>query len=1323
MQDHLIKFLIFPLMLVLLASCGIENFVTSNKTTIIKGKVPSLAGQVTQRSTGLFNAFASDCQARVELFKLDEEDDFILPSIASTQVLPSGEFSLEVPSIVLMGNEVKHMLEVISEGSCQATLRRPLTTPEQLQIITPFTTVISFAKETEMNTKLNEVSKKQMELLLAESEHILTTEDAYTELSLNRSERFAQVFSGAAPSSLELAPPIVQTGLLPPTAIDEQSVHNLKVEAYHWNNSYPMRYQWKLNGQMVSNLAHWTYTPSANEAGNKELQILIGQDNGAGGVDLSKPYQQIEHSFVVNNSILPSLPQIDVSSLLLTQESLALQIHTGANLIHCQSFAQLCFGFGNEAPNFNFQCTDDVIQNHTLTLPSTQGRYSLYFYAKDQLGVVTKSQQPIVITYDNTPPQINTFTITEGDSSANNNIRININAQDNVSNINEFCLKFNDSLTPSGSDQCWKSVSAPSPGLSPQQEITILDYYYLIGFSPGNYNIYAWVKDELGHITNTAAQASILYSPGTPPQFLQLGAFSNNSPETPPSNSDLFINQGQNVFIKWSVSDDRVLPPSPISLYYTQNDLDYHLIAADLSNSINGGCSLEGGYSGCYLWAGGAPTDGYFKIRVVAQDDSSMKTFASTQPLNVMPPIRFLAGNTDLGLGGSASSAIFFSSLTNSSIADPNSLAVASNGTIYFRDSKRGILKVDPSTGMQEVYIPTTGASTGDGGPVSNATLHYPFKINLDYQDRLIIFDHDVIRMVDTNTHTIDRLIGGGSSDDDNIAALSLKIIAPDHRAARDIPLVPLPNGDLVFMSRMIQSTPSNGTRLNIYQAATQTVKQLHFTGTGFQSFPDIPIAGCTLYATAIGIDPTTSSMNRILAQVRGGTTACPTPSVSNFYGANFDPQTGSLLAPHPSIGASTHYTTAKTGEIYSVARNMLRKFNQVDGTWEHVIGKTAQGSCPDGTLASDCHIDLMDAYVNRAGQIYFVDRGRIRTFDHNQRVLTLFGQSFSHGDGEDALASRFNVINSIALAPNNKIIVLDQEESLFREFSIGGSIQTIAGNGQNATPSLTVTSDQTSVITKSHGSFFDDFVADPLTGDIFFNQNAAAIIKLNRQTNMWQRVVGPGATKYSAGDGLLGSNISFGNYPPRLIGYSSKNILAMLQDYQSPSIINGYFKLYDQDDEFRQTNLLGRLGVNGGAICADGSTEHNCNLPSGYSNHFSRAHFNQEKEEWYFLIQNNNQIKKMSVGGTMANLTSLTYPALSFTYVVSNEEELLFYCANDGRLYKKNITLNEESALLWPVTSMSCKGRSLLYHETRKTLIFPYMQNGLYGIAEYLNP
>jgi hypothetical protein len=481
--------------------------------------------------------------------------------------------------------------------------------------------------------------------------------------------------------------------------------------------------------------------------------------------------------------------------------------------------------------------------------------------------------------------------------------------------------------------------------------------------------------------------------------------------------------------------------------------------------------------------------------------------------------------------------------------------------------------------------------------------------------------------------------------------------------------------------------------------------------------------------------DPTTSTLTHMQIQANHTVTnpSCTFAGLgTNRAGSNLNPATGVATAPHPTTAGSAIYgvkTAGLDGKMYVASRNSAKiaQFDVATNTWVTHVGTGAIGSCVDGTLATSCPIDTQDVFVNAQSQIYFVDKGRIRTVDSDGKVLTLAGQSYSFGDGGLALSARFNSIYFNQQRDTGEIIVLDFQERLFREFSIGGNIQTIAGNSQGGTPNTS--SLATTQPIEVGASFREEFSINPTNGDIYYNRGYPIIGKLDRATQKWVNFVGGGANDYfnPATDGMAGTSIKLYGpnnfFTPKILGFDGTSILAYIDRVPTAAAEDSFFKLYRISDGL-QTHLAGTTGAAPASICTDGTATTSCGLPTTGNNQFTGTTYDTTGTRWLALVSGSNKVRSFTIGGNVGTLLTLPSNAYSFAYrrTGGSPAEIVYYCSTtDGKLHKHNMTT--DTTLAWPVTSMACSGKSLIYNSTRNSLIFTYSQNGLMGVAEYLNP
>ncbi len=1016
--------------------------------------------------------------------------------------------------------------------------------------------------------------------------------------------------------------------------------------------------------------------------------------------------------------------------------------------------------------NFGGSCevgVDVVVsgaESQTISCPAGSWNFASTTYSSDANYAFTFTQTFTSSPFNSTSinatwiretnlPTISSFSSSAPNPNRSSYIPVDLTASSQNPDvaISHVCFRVDTTTPPTINHSCFLGVNSPEVGQALSQTLALNDFSILLGWTPKDYYVYAWVKDEAGNISALGSSGDGTlgtdffvkeYTPGIAPTIWDVVAANVSNPPLPPSRSQSEVPAGTDVYIRWKATDNAPFPSGAVSIFYTSDEINFNSIVSGLDNADYGCGESLGANEGCYRWVGGSPFNAAYKIRVKVTDATSVSNQSTSNPLN-LGRIKILAGNTESGLGGSAQTAMFFTRRVHTVHPDPGSLVVSKDGRFYFADYKRGVITIDQNDGKQKIFIPATGVSSGDGGPAVNATLQYATKITLDYQNRLLIHDRNRIRRVDLKAEvpTIETIIGGGGDTSATVAnPLSLQITSIDNGdwASATMVFFALPNGDIYFQSDYaFKEWNVPDFRIRVYSAATGQVTSRYFTGTGDAWKPTTDISKCRIVNPGLRFNPANSTITGVTAHnwYHPGWTGCEHTD-TNIVRAHFDPSSF-VAIPSTDDGYrwwhQPHYT-AMTGELFvMVDRNFIVKMN-FDGTYTRLLGTGIQGECADGTAATSCNLDIQNLFVTTTGKFYFTDRGVIRTIEDSGNVKTLFGQKLTYGNGVNALNARMSNVTKTYLLNNGKIIANDGA-GYIKEFTVEGNINILAGDGSSQEVSTTVAANASPLLNPDYAT-----VVDRSNGEVYtwYKSNGyGAYVKLNRSSGMWEHVVGAlsGGTHYTVGDGQPGLSVEGQNglsiYGIPLSFDNGKLVTSAMQ-YLSGSWQNGMLKTFDAADSYRQAHLVGNIGPGaGGRDLCDATAPvlaANCKFP--HWDTVRDAQWDATGGRWIIAGVYGgpeNQIFEIFPGGNIRQIYQ-TQNGIHDSFLFRREggTEVLYYC-NGSRLRKVNLTSQTESAMDWSMPTLSCRGTAMSYNATNNSIIFPFEQNGLNGVGEYFLP
>ncbi len=1291
---------------------------------IISGQVSGLTASGLGFSTkAVAQSVSVQCtDVRVKLFRLQNNGtiDDAAP-LATTGIDSNGKYSFDLHELGIDDSAATVGLIVKAESCDGSFLNRPITGFNNEQNIDVKSTVISQMVNagTLVPKKLNEVQKSEIESLL-NTVVGSTTGDVIDSLTNTPvpSAMFTQIF-GASPNVIKDVKPEIQ--FVQPISFNEQQNHALTVATFHVDPNYSFVYKWKLDGVVRSSAKTWNYIPHANAAGPHQIDVYVGKDDGAGEIDLTKPYYTKSFMITIANNILPVAPNLSIHASTpapRTTNSIQLNISTGLNMANCENFSHMALTDSAVIPGimqFNLDCTTSGTQTLLVNFDNNDGNKELHLWAIDEIGTISLSKS-VSFILDSTAPVTTSLVVNSGVSSTTNkNVLINFSGSDDLLKLTAFCLRYNNTAQPAVGDSCWTTLDSISVPTS--QTVSIANYQFQLGSVVGDYNVTVWWKNEANLISSLSGNGTanvdsfvMSFTPDPPPTLANIVAAGFDESVSPLGVSDTTVTFGYDLFIKWQIADNNPIPAGNISLYYTTNDVSYTTVATNLNNAINGDCTIAGAETGCYKWTAASPTNSYYRIKVVVTDLGGAIVFETSNPLNT-GKIKFLSGNTSLGIGGIATNAVLFSpgEAGYNDYADNQSLVVTKTGYVFYRSYGRGLVYVSPHDGIIRDVALQTGTASGDGGSVFNATFRDMKRMAIDYDDNVIIWDYNKVRKIDTHTTpwSISTLFGGGADTADGADALSASI-----SASYSDQITVTPNGRVWF---------NKSNEIWYFDPTDSKIKKhITMTGTGTDdmaswraTFDNVACSGSNAAFTFTKAD---SGITKIMRRMSSSTSAsCGSAAASYpYYNTNFDLATGVATAPHPPQTVwSSHKFTGLDGNIYVLnqGRGSLKKYNTGTNTFSNVVGDGTNGRCDDGMPAISCPVVVMSAFVTEFGRIYFIDLGVLRTVDSNGLVQTIAGQPRNFGIGYNPISARYSQVAFFEKIANDIYVKNEQENQIVKFSLTGGNVQHIAGNSLRGSPTIASAATQTRMPNCSWG-LPCSFIVDSANNRLYHYASGNNVAYIDLATGLWvtqgSGVVQDSSTRVSYvglnNDGLL-------IYAPAHYGVSGDKVTlrSVNQNTMASTIVYG------------QNIISNSLS---GTVCTDVSST-TCTLAHASTDAVqTRYKFDSTTGNWLFTIRGQNTLYSLpSLGGVVTAFETMNNNFISYDFYKSGGDDFVFYCSTSGNLYKRNITTDVETALPLPIASMSCASNSLFYDAGKNSLFFAYKQNNLYGIGEYTDP
>ena len=379
------------------------------------------------------------------LYKLDEDGERVSPDIDTTTLKADGTYTFNAKrnGVLFQNGAPVDALMVEVKGCDTGSFSRPVTSMKN-QDISPGSTLVGYLLNTSDKDKVVEAlndSKPRIEALIQNLSSATDLQSAYDLLATNMglNNEFNSVFNIAS-TALTTSSPSVTSFTIPATGQELSSIA-LTAEANHWLSTYTKAYRWELDGVLLGTASSYTWNPNGNTQGTHTITLKVGESDGAGGIDSSKPITTISRSITISNNVPPSSPSFEITTPSVSgttpigTRTLTLTIDTGPGRVNCGSFAAMAFTEENATPpapsDFTINCTQANSQNVSATLASANdGVKTIRLWTIDSANNISSSPTSVTVYLDTGIPSA-TIATTPAALSNQTSLNFSFSADDN----------------------------------------------------------------------------------------------------------------------------------------------------------------------------------------------------------------------------------------------------------------------------------------------------------------------------------------------------------------------------------------------------------------------------------------------------------------------------------------------------------------------------------------------------------------------------------------------------------------------------------------------------------------------------------------------------------------------------------------------------------------------------------------------------------------------------------------------------------------------------------------------------------------------------
>ena len=466
---------------------------------------------------------------------------------------------------------------------------------------------------------------------------------------------------------------------------------------------------------------------------------------------------------------------------------------------------------------------------------------------------------------------------------------------------------------------------------------------------------------------------------------------------------------------------------------------------------------------------------------------------------------------------------------TECALATPFALSFDGAGNLYMTDNYyHRVYRVSAATGI----LTTVAGSgipgfSGDGGPAVNASLNFPYGMDVDAAGNIGIGDanNNRIRYVSGATGVISTVAGTGKSgyNGDGIAASTALLAGPHGVALGVAGVVYIADSNNNRIRVVNQGAapvifyPNGKTPVTILPGQIGTIAGTGVAGYSGDGGPATQAQVNLPWGLLIGL-----STNLFIADYYGQRVRkinLLTGIITTIAGIGVQGHTGDGgPATQAAITFPTTLALDSAGNLYigQEQANTVRMVAAATGIITTVAGTGVSGTSGDGGPAIDAEVNSPTGVaVDSAGNFYIAEYngGRVRRVDGITQIITTEAGSTNFGDGLPALEVNLNQPVGFSFDPQGRMTFSDQANQEIRVMSASGIITAVAGTGVSGYNGDGIPAAQAQINIPADAQFDS-------SGNLFIcDRGNARIRRVDAVTGLISTVAGNGQVGYG-GDG-----------------------------------------------------------------------------------------------------------------------------------------------------------------------------------------------------------